>query len=144
MLAAACDAHPVRRAALDGFMHLDPELERYTAFCALAERHGGGDWRTWPADGAHDPAAARAHAYAQFLADEQLAALPRMGLGVMTDLAVGTQRGGYDAWAHRHVVSAALRVGCPPDQLGPEGQDWGVPPLLPGALAREGYVPFRR
>jgi len=66
-----------------------------------------------------------------------------MPLGLMTDLAVGTQRGGYDAWAHRHVVSTALRVGCPPDQLGPEGQDWGVPPLLPGALAREGYVPFR-
>lgn len=143
MLAAACDADPARRAALAAFAAADPELERYTAFCALAERHGGGNWRAWPADGGHDPEAARVHAYAQMLADEQLAALPPMGLGVMTDLAVGTQRGGYDAWAHRHVVSGALRVGCPPDQLGPEGQDWGVPPLLPGALAREGYVPFR-
>ncbi|MFN8121671.1 MAG: 4-alpha-glucanotransferase [Thermoleophilia bacterium] len=143
MLAAACDADPGRRAALDAFCAADPELERYTAFCALAERHGGGDWRHWPADGAHDPGVARVHAYAQMLADEQLAALPAMDLGLMTDLAVGTQRGGYDAWAHRDVVSAALRVGCPPDQLGPEGQDWGVPPLLPGALAREGYVPFR-
>ncbi|MCC6831749.1 MAG: 4-alpha-glucanotransferase [Thermoleophilia bacterium] len=143
ILAAACDAHPERRAALDAFGAADPELERYTAFCALAERHGGGDWRAWPADGAHDPAAARVHAYAQMLADEQLAALPPMSLGLMTDLAVGAQRGGYDAWAHRHVVSTALRVGCPPDQLGPEGQDWGVPPLLPGALAREGHVPFR-
>ncbi len=142
LLAAAADAAPGRRAALDAFCAADPELERFTTFCALAELHGGGDWHAWPAGTAHDPAVARVYAYAQLLADEQLAALPRMELGLMTDLAVGASRGGYDAWAHRDVVSAGLRVGCPPDLLGPEGQDWGVPPLLPGALAREGYAPF--
>jgi 4-alpha-glucanotransferase len=32
-----------------------------------------------------------------------------------------------------------VSVGAPPDLLNPDGQDWGLPPLDPGALAGDGY-----
>jgi len=32
-----------------------------------------------------------------------------------------------------------VSVGAPPDLLNPDGQDWGLPPLDPNALMRDGY-----
>jgi 4-alpha-glucanotransferase len=34
-------------------------------------------------------------------------------------------------------------VGAPPDSFNQQGQDWRLPPLLPGRLAATGYAPFR-
>ena len=82
------------------------------------------------------------HAWLQLLADEQLAAVPAMRLGVVTDLAVGTAPGGYDHWLRQGMVADRLSVGAPPDPLGPAGQDWGLPPLLPDALTADGYAGF--
>jgi 4-alpha-glucanotransferase len=33
-------------------------------------------------------------------------------------------------------------VGAPPDMLNPDGQDWGLPPLDPNGLSRDGYRTF--
>ena len=65
-----------------------------------------------------------------------------MRLGVVTDLAVGTAPGGYDHWLRQGMVADRLSVGAPPDPLGPAGQDWGLPPLLPDALTADGYAGF--
>src|SRR5258707_3388573 len=65
-----------------------------------------------------------------------------MRLGVVTDLAVGTAPGGYDHWLRQEMVADRLSVGAPPDPLGPAGQVWGLPPLLPDALTADGYAGF--
>ena len=142
-----------RAAALAAYRAAVPDADRFAAFTVLARRHGG-DFRQWPA--AYRDVAGEAvarlltdepdeiafHAWLQLLADEQLAAVPPMRLGVITDLAVGTAPGGYDHWLRPAAVSDRLSVGAPPDPLGPQGQDWGLPPLLPGALAADGYAGF--
>jgi 4-alpha-glucanotransferase len=127
-------------------------LEEFATFCALAERHGSG-WRRWPAEHQHpaSPAVARFatehagrvafHAWLQWLLDEQLA---RAGwaLRLVTDLAIGFDGEGADAWAWQDVLARNVTVGAPPDDFALEGQDWGLPPFVPHRLRLEGYRPF--
>ena len=84
------------------------------------------------------------------MVDEQLAhtqlGLRRagMGLGVMTDLAVGVNPMGADAWMHQETYAAGVYVGAPPDPYNQNGQDWTQPPWRPDRLAESAYEPFRR
>ncbi|HEX8930674.1 MAG TPA: 4-alpha-glucanotransferase, partial [Actinomycetota bacterium] len=113
------------------------------------------------------------HAWLQWLLDEQLAAVPvpagglgptraarhhaagpdrhgeSGGLGgarpwLLNDLAVGFAPDGFDAWWFRDELAPGITVGAPPDPLGPDGQDWGVPPFVPDRLAAHAYEPFAR
>ena len=138
----------------------DPDLRAFATWSALAERHGG-DWRQWPAE-LHDPAgpavAAAAddladriafHAWLQELCRQQLDAAREasreagMAVGIIHDLPVGVDPGGADAWAMRDIFAGEVRVGCPADAFNALGQDWGLPPWRPDALAATGYTPFR-
>jgi (1->4)-alpha-D-glucan 1-alpha-D-glucosylmutase len=89
------------------------------------------------------------HAWLQWVADRQLetgAARARsagMALGLYRDLAVGADRGGSEVWSTPERFGSGLSIGAPPDPLGPQGQDWGLPPFNPMALAREGLAAFR-
>jgi (1->4)-alpha-D-glucan 1-alpha-D-glucosylmutase len=89
------------------------------------------------------------HAWLQWLADEQLAAAARkareseMEIGLYGDLAVGADRSGSEVWAAPGRYALRLSIGAPPDQLGPQGQNWGFPPFDPFALSREGLSGFR-
>ncbi|MGH8904793.1 MAG: 4-alpha-glucanotransferase, partial [Egibacteraceae bacterium] len=132
----------------------------FATFCALAERHGP-SWRSWPAplrrpDSPSVDAARRElgdritfHSWVQWLADTQLAAAQRsaraagMSVGIITDLAVGSDPGGADAWALQDDLGPGVTFGAPPDAFNPHGQDWGLQPLLPDRLASTGYAPFR-
>jgi 4-alpha-glucanotransferase len=136
------------------------DLERWCAWCALAERHGP-DWRAWPPELA-DPkravavvarddelaAAAEFHSWLQWQAAEQLAAAQDvakaagMAHGIIHDLPVGVHPGGADAWARRGELVAGFSVGAPPDSFNQLGQDWGQPPWNPRALALAGYQPL--
>ena len=135
-------------------------LVDFTTFCALAERHGM-PWQQWPEqlrrpDGPA-VAAARAelhdrvefHSWLQWLCDEQLAVAQTaardagMTVGIVHDLAVGVDPGGADAWALQDEFASGVTVGAPPDGFNQRGQDWALPPLLPGRLAETGYTPFR-
>jgi 4-alpha-glucanotransferase len=136
------------------------ELERWSAWCAIAERHGP-DWRTWPARYESPTAALSAvdqdrdmrgsatfHAWLQWQCDQQLAAAQHaartagMPHGILHDLAVGVHPGGADAWAHQDLLVAGVSVGAPPDEFNQLGQDWGQPPWHPGRLAAAGYQPL--
>jgi 4-alpha-glucanotransferase len=134
------------------------DLEYWTAWCALAERHGP-DWRSGPAQaraagqevqGGSVQAGGRAdfHAWLQWLACEQLAAAQQAALaagmdtGIITDLAVGVHPGGADAWAHQDLLVSGLSVGAPPDEFNQLGQDWNQPPWHPLRLAAVGYRPL--
>jgi 4-alpha-glucanotransferase len=128
------------------------ELETFATFCVLAEEHGGG-WRTWPAALRHpdSPAVAAAaaehrdrvrfHCWLQHLADEQLGRAGRE-LALLGDLPIGADPDGADAWAWQDVLADGVSVGAPPDELGPQGQNWTLPAFVPWKLRAARYEPF--
>ncbi|MFK8846720.1 4-alpha-glucanotransferase [Streptomyces sp. Ac-502] len=152
---------PGRRAAYCDFLaEQGTSLEDHATWCALAERYGS-DWRGWPA-GLDDPRSARTarmrgslldridfHSRLAWFTDQQLAAAQRaaeeagMGIGLVHDLAVGVHPSGSDTWAQQDAFAAGMSVGAPPDAFNSRGQDWGLPPWRPDALAAQGYAPYR-
>jgi 4-alpha-glucanotransferase len=60
----------------------------------------------------------------------------------MQDLPIGVDPGGADAWAWQDLLAQGVTVGCPPDEYNTQGQDWGLPPLIPWKLRQAGYDPF--
>ncbi|MGE5026987.1 MAG: malto-oligosyltrehalose synthase, partial [Betaproteobacteria bacterium] len=86
--------------------------------------------------------------YLQWQADVQLASAGsrsqelQLGVGLYQDLAVSVDRGGAETWANQRLYALGASIGAPPDDFSPHGQDWGLPPLIPGRLAEAGYVPF--
>ena len=63
-------------------------------------------------------------------------------LPLVHDLAVGFAPDGADAWLWQDVVASDARIGAPPDDFNPAGQDWGVPPFDPGRLRAAAYGPL--
>jgi 4-alpha-glucanotransferase len=86
--------------------------------------------------------------YLQWLAHEQLSWAARHaqahGVGLYCDLAVGADRNSADTWSDPLTVLPDVSLGAPPDALNALGQNWGLPPLSPYALRRQGYAPFAR
>jgi len=127
-------------------------LERYACFCVLAERHLG-TWARWPSRYRHsgDPAVQALmttdrsrvdfHRWLQWSLDTQLGRASRE-LPLVHDLAVGFAPNGADAWLWQDVVASDARIGAPPDDFNPAGQDWGVPPFDPARLRAAGYGPL--
>src|SRR5690606_28337263 len=66
-----------------------------------------------------------------------------MRIGIMTDLAVGVNPLGADAWSLGRVLAAGIEVGAPPDMYNQQGQNWSQPPWQPRALEAAAYLPFR-
>jgi 4-alpha-glucanotransferase len=140
------------------------ELDRHALFEALDERFapslGAGAWRRWPAP-FRNPASAEAQAdamglgdrvgfflFAQWLADlglEQAQAAGKaagLGLGLISDLAVGLDPGGSHAWRRPQDLMMGLTLGAPPDAFQAAGQGWGITSFAPQALRACGYAPF--
>jgi len=126
-------------------------LQKFALYCALdqilhEQDNNRWTWRDWPIeyqvpDSAESLAFAKQHdvtvelyKYIQFVIDEQLAATQQyaketgMQIGLYHDLAVATDSYGADLWAHRRFFVSGCRVGAPPDDFSPKGQDWGFPP----------------
>jgi 4-alpha-glucanotransferase len=149
-----------RQAAFDAFrIKQGQALADWAAWCALAEAHGP-DYRAWPAH-LHNPQAAQAvvqrgdlatatefHTWVQWLVADQVAAAQAaareagMAIGIIADLAIGGHPGGADAWAGQEYIAREFTVGAPPDGFNQRGQDWGLPPMHPRALAACGYRPL--
>ncbi|HET6804328.1 MAG TPA: 4-alpha-glucanotransferase [Frateuria sp.] len=139
-------------------------LERHARFEALQvhfRAHGTpGGWQAWPTE-YHDPASPAVatfarehgrevafHAFLQWLAQRGLedaqhtARASGMAIGLISDLAVGTDPGGSQAWSHHGEVLHGLSVGAPPDLLNRNGQDWGLTTFSPRGLERSGYAGY--
>ena len=88
--------------------------------------------------------------FLQWVASEQFAQAQvtarekGMMIGVYRDLAVGVDRGGADTWSNRSLYCLDASTGAPPDTLGPQGQNWGLPPFNPLILQKQRYEPFIR
>jgi 4-alpha-glucanotransferase len=117
-------------------------------------------WRSWP-QAFRDPGspdveqfardnrdAVDFHAFLQWLAARGLDAAQRtardagMGIGLITDLAVGTDSGGSHAWSRQQDMLEGLSIGAPPDALNGLGQDWGLSTFSPRGLTQHGFAPF--
>lgn len=130
------------------------DLERWAIFCTISEQHPG-TWRDWPTELQHpdSPGVARYaadradqvrfHCWLQLVADRQLAALVEVA-PIVTDLAVGVDPGGADAWIDQDLLALDARVGAPPDDFAADGQDWGLPPSIPHLMRQDGYETFAR
>jgi 4-alpha-glucanotransferase len=127
-------------------------LTRFATWCVLAETYGTGNWREWPSE-LHSPAGAldfaaghtdrvEFYAWAQWVADTQLAAACRAGASVVVDIAVGFDSCSADAWDSQDEVCFDFEVGCPPDRHNVDGQKWGLPPFNPLALVAADFAPF--
>jgi 4-alpha-glucanotransferase len=74
------------------------------------------------------------HKYVQWQIDLQLEAAQKyarkrgLRIGLYHDLALATDHCGCDLWSHRDFYVSGCRVGSPPDNFAPKGQDWAFPP----------------
>jgi len=134
-----------------------PPLERFAIFEMLVLRLGR-DLSGWPGsyrDADSDAVRALADAewpevrfgmWLQWHAAQQLHAAAEAGaehgVRIYRDLAVGVDANGADVWVDGSAYVRTASVGAPPDILNVIGQDWGLPPLDPSALVRDGYRTF--
>ncbi|UIJ72331.1 4-alpha-glucanotransferase [Aurantimonas sp. HBX-1] len=140
-------------------------LAGFALFEAISQRqveggsHAG--WHSWPEDlqdrfsdavtrfGEANADLVLFHTWLQFEAEEQLAdaqARARgagMHIGLYLDLAVGVAPDGAETWMDPSLTVGNARVGSPPDMFNSQGQDWGLAPLSPKALADRDYRPMR-
>ncbi|MGI9420235.1 MAG: 4-alpha-glucanotransferase [Geminicoccaceae bacterium] len=161
-----------RRMAFRAFVKAGGErLVRHIRFEALAEhfmREDGAltDWHDWPtAYQSPDTEAVQAFAdkhddrvsfygYLQWLAATQLeqaqneataaggANAADGAIGLYLDLAVGVAADGAEAWSDQEILVDGVRIGAPPDDFNPNGQNWGLLPFSPQALQARRYRPF--
>ncbi len=88
------------------------------------------------------------HKYLQFVAAEQMECANRaakdagMTVGIYRDLAVGVSSGSAEIWANSEIYCPKASIGCPPDRLGPNGQNWGLPPMDPNKVFKQKYQPI--
>jgi 4-alpha-glucanotransferase len=141
------------------------DLFRFATFEALNEHFNLADksvygWPDWPAN-FQDPNSdavsifQRSHAtrieyfcFLQWIAHQQLNAVTQcaidkgMPIGLYLDLAVGCDGSGVDVWSDKELYVAGASIGAPPDGMNPLGQNWGLTPINPVALQKQGYQPL--
>jgi 4-alpha-glucanotransferase len=145
--------------------HGGTALEDHARFEALHTQQFKHDptlwnWRNWAAP-LRDPTSATVADFAQQHADEisfhiflqwlasrgldaaQTAARDAgMAIGLIADLAVGTDSGGSHVWSRQREFLVGVAVGAPPDAMNTRGQDWGLTTFSPVALRQHAYAPF--
>jgi len=140
-------------------------LERHAMFEAigswLSKSQGKfSDWRMWPVElrNPENPeieSFKRAHQdeinfqmYLQYRADCELGAASEaaraagMKVGLIADLAVGTDQGGSHSWSRQNEILQGVEVGAPPDAINREGQSWGITAFSPRGLRSSGFSAF--
>lgn len=151
------DFESFRRDGGDAVFHHAAYETLHGRFSAtLGPGHG---WRDWPAE-FYDPNGEavrrfvsehdkefRFHVFLQWLATRSLGkahemAMEHLPLGLIADMAVGTDPGGSHAWSRQDQIMTAMSVGAPPDLFQPRGQNWGLTAFSPHALQQNGYEGF--
>ncbi len=141
------------------------KLESHALFEALhahlwREEGGAWHWKDWPerfrdphtsgsaAFAAANPDEITFHAWLQYRADRELGAAQKaatdagMAIGLVSDLAVGTDSGGSHSWSRKQETLIGLTVGAPPDLLQRAGQNWGITAFSARGLRANGFRAF--
>jgi 4-alpha-glucanotransferase len=145
---------------IEGGVALEDHARFEALHAEMREKGIEGSWHSWPEEyrdprsdsvaqfaEAHDPHI-MFHAFLQWQAArglqhaQQSARASGMRIGLITDLAVGAESSGSQAWSRQHQMLNGLSVGAPPDVLGPRGQSWGLAAFSPRALRRYGYQAY--
>ena len=159
-------AHSPRAREFQAFLTEEGDLlEKFATYCALDEYLHKRDpnvwvWPSWPAP-FRDPQSAEVrefrakhwrsvlfYEYVQWQIDLQMRRAQQharergLSIGLYHDLALATDRFGSDLWAHRGFYVTGCRVGSPPDDFSPNGQDWGFPPPNSECHRGNGYRLF--
>ncbi|HEY3358241.1 MAG TPA: 4-alpha-glucanotransferase [Polyangia bacterium] len=135
-------------------------LPDYALFRALRDEHREAGWQTWAAplrerrpEALADAAArlkdeVRFYEYVQWQCDIQLGAARRAvnGAGMLLkgDLPFMVSGDSADVWAHQDQFRTDVRLGAPPDQFSPDGQDWGLPVYDWEVMERDGLAWIRQ
>ncbi|QSX41766.1 4-alpha-glucanotransferase [Shewanella cyperi] len=88
------------------------------------------------------------HQYLQFIAADQLqlcqlrARQGGMSIGLVRDLAVGARAGGSELTSANGLFCQEASIGAPPDPFSATGQDWGLLPPDPIAMAKQNFSHF--
>lgn len=137
-------------------------LRLFAVYSALDEHLHAKDpdlwiWPDWPEEfhdpnsravaefAAQNPDRIQFHGWLQWLVDRQIEQVQAhakaigMSIGLYHDLALATDRCGSDLWAHRPFYISGCRVGSPPDDFSPTGQDWSFPPPNSEKHREDGY-----
>ncbi len=160
-------ADPGRAGVFAEFCRREGELlDKYALYRALDEILHKQDrnrwtWHDWPTEyQTPDSQACKVFAaqysrtieyykYVQFVLEEQLNEAQNfsksigMPIGLYHDLAVATDSCGSDLWAYGQFYVKGCRVGAPPDDFSPKGQDWSFPPPNGQTASEDGYRLYR-
>ena len=132
------------------FVKRNPGVEDYAEFRASCEKYQA-HWPAWPSpqrDGIlcredYDEDSKQYHLLVQWLADRQLKSVyekaKSQDIQLYFDLPLGVNPDGYDVWRNRDAFLPGVSAGAPPDAFFTRGQDWGLPPLHPEAIRKQGY-----
>jgi 4-alpha-glucanotransferase len=153
----------VRQADFEDYRQEQSDaLLRFSCFEVLRRQRAPASWPQWPqpwrqpdsgtlnrfrADNLDE---CEFQEFMQWTAARQLhacqdeARLRGMSIGLYTDLAVGVDPNGADAWSRQDAVLADFSIGAPPDEFNPAGQNWGLAPLHPHIMAADDFEPLRR
>ncbi|MBW2068150.1 MAG: 4-alpha-glucanotransferase [Deltaproteobacteria bacterium] len=88
------------------------------------------------------------HQYLQFLTEKQLqdaqtfAKSMNPPIRIYLDVPVGVDSAGFDVWYEPDLYAKTARIGAPPDDFNPNGQEWGVVPFIPHQLISQKYRTF--
>ncbi len=137
-------------------------LDRFAVYCAIEDHFRRIDpmvptWEQWPLP-FQDPASPEVrafrqehwqevlfHKYLQWQVEVQLSEVQEQAIksgaeiGLYHDLALGIDPWGADAWAWPGFTVPGVKVGSPPDDFSPKGQDWGFYPPHGGKNRQDGY-----
>jgi 4-alpha-glucanotransferase len=155
----------VNSNAFANFVEADGEAllayARFEVLDARFRKQGIYGWNNWPAEYSNskssvvsalgqDDSGVAFQLFLQWLANKSLkeaqetARTSGMKIGLITDVAVGVDPAGGQAWSAPDEMLRGLSIGAPPDAYNANGQNWGLTTFSPQGLIASGYDGFIR
>lgn len=144
----------VRKKEFYTFLEEEGKRLLYSAFFQTYAYSDGWDYRSWPEDYKNTDFRAIEsyifenreevyyHIFLQWMMNNYLFRLSQSTNMIGFDLPVGTSLTGIESWLNQELFIFSQRVGAPPDDFSPAGQNWGFPPINPWKDREQGYSHF--